>query len=259
MEAWKRNNLTKHEFVKYLRAPAIILLMRTACSFMVGGWISQELFFSVRDERGGIHVKSVNRMLSLVFLSLIILVVRLLILLIQDNSDVFRRNDWWMGFLMFFMVVVYWVVCAYKVLRFAFRGDFFTAGQWLLPLTFIIFILVIVRPGHYQYMLDHAEFYFTRNYYFDKIKNVSTEKGNGSKFMVFDWGGSLEDPRLLVYDESDDIDNSHSDHRRLFEVWPPVAPGVTGASRKSIYKIRSRKVDRHFYVVTVNYGAPVSY
>lgn len=258
MNAPRRADMTKHRFTNFLRAPTIILMMRTACSFVVGGWISKELFFAAQEESVDVPSKTIKRMLSLIFMSLIILVARLLIPLISYNSDSSPFSDWLIGFGVFLIIVMYWVACFYKSFMFAFRGEFFAASQWLLPLTFIIFIFVMIRPGYYQYVLDNSEFYFAQNYYVGKIQNLSMEKDGTSKLVVFDWGGGVENPRLLVYDESDDIDNLRSDHRRLFEVWPPIAPGVKMPpdSRRSIYAIKSRKMGRHFYVVYINYGAP---
>jgi hypothetical protein len=139
----------------------------------------------------------------------------------------------------------------------------FTAIEWLLPLTAIIFSLTIGSTYWFEteYAKSYVKFCLGEKNYRRVVANTPS-KNKAPKLVVFNWDGADEEPRLLVYDEDDNLSDINSDHKKLFEVWPPIAPGVVLSPNRRIpiYQIKSKRIKDHFYMVFVDYAArPLGY
>ena len=241
----------------------------TLLSIIIGGWVSKDLFFT--SQEGNVAPKKTfSRMLMLIVLSLVVLGGHLIVdyFFVQYTSELHKEDS--PIFDLFFILILigfvcfllFTLLCIYKSFRNLIKYDWFIAIQWLLPLTAVLFNMTLGSKywNEIQYWKASSEFHSKEKYYNAEVAKAPNDKNGLPKLVVFNKESDDQGETLLVYDESDDLDNIHSNHRRMFEVEDQNRDYGTVPHHNvdiTIFQTKVLKIQNHFYLVFVEYaGTP---
>lgn len=230
-------------------------------SIMVGGWVSKDLFVTSAESKT--DKRTFRKIIVLIILSLAICLIKQCFCIYYGTLE--HGNPSWYYLVYCLLFLVFAIFCFYNALIFLLNGNIYFAIKWLLPLTEIIVILSFGANygSKIDYLIACKGFYFKESYYLEMVSNAKDNQDGSPKLVVFhDFGGDCDELGclLLVYDESDDLANDQSIHKRFFEnIWTnskQVLPDGTKAQLE-IYQTNSKKIKDHFYFVSINFGKPI--
>lgn len=124
----------------------------------------------------------------------------------------------------------------------------------LLLIARVEYVLLTTEPMSYedqQFLLAKEKFLQNQTHYIQIVNSTPEEKDGSPKIVAFNLGGFEGYPQYIVWDESDDLANPQSQHRRFVAETRRLAPGVKDPPdfHILIYKVTAQKLDSHFYWV----------
>ena len=246
--------------MEVIKNTVVLQFIKLGCfmlSFLIGGWVSENIFIPVSYKNLSTKDK-IQKIIILSFLSILMFFAGEAHSLLYPDFILYQRP-----ILLPIVIIVLGLLifCLYNIVKNLIKWNWFRAILYFIPFLMPLFQYAGTDIGikysqEKQYWMACREFSQREEEFLQKVQEDKKNYGIGLP-IILSYTGIEDSPKLIVYDESKDLEDIDSIHINLFLALHNF--GIRGtkyanspSSAIAIHNVFTKKIKTNFYFIILN-------